>query len=325
MKLSGLSIKVSLVTCILPLLITLIRAEKPTLVIMDFEANGIPQEEAKVFTEHLQVELFNQENYSIIEESNINQKRQEKEFSGDKCATIECLVQVGKLCGAEQVIGGSITKIGDSYSVMTRLVDVNNNQLLKTFVYDHQGDIISLLSEGVAEVAAKISEPKKVVPEPVAAEKPGVPVEDTITSIPSRGRGGIGPALASCMIGPRVGLEMNEGNDKIYLSEWIALGGSMIGGSLSKPFTPLGGPIITATRAYMAYDMGGKTNGLEGTLASYCLGPRVGNELYYRKIRTLEWLQLVHCVCIYPMIAIPLEAYHAKTMTEIEIDEGLRK
>jgi len=325
MKLSGLSIKVSLVTCILFLLMTLIRAEKPTLVIMDFEANGIPQEEAKVFTEHLQVELFNQENYSIIEKSNNNQKLQEKGFSGDKCATIECLVQVGKLCGAEQVVGGSITKVGDSYSVMTRLIDVNNNQLLKTFVYDHQGDIISLLSEGIAEVAIKISEPKEVIPEPVVSEKPSAPVEDKVATIPSRGRGGFGPALASCMIGPRVGLEMNEGNDKIYLSEWIALGGSMVGGSLTGPFASLGGPIITGTRAYMAYDMGGKTNGIEGALASYCLGPRVGNELHYRKIRNKEWLQLVPCVCIYPMIAIPLEAYHGKTMTEIEIDEGLRK
>ncbi len=325
MKLSGLATKVSIVAWILTFLITLIRAEKPTLVIMDFEANGIPQEEAKVFTEHLQVELFNQENYSIIEKSGINQKLQEKGFSGAKCATIECLVQVGILCGAEQVVGGSITKVGDSYSIMTRLVDVNNNQLLKTFVYDHQGDIINLLSEGVAEVAKKISSPKKVIPEPVATEKLSVPVDDTIVTFPSHSRGGIGPALASCMIGPRVGLEMNEGNDTIYLSEWIALGGSFIGGSLTGPFTPLGSAIATGTRAYMAYDMGGKTNGLEGALASYCLGSRVGYELHYRKIRTLEWLQLVPCVCIYPMIAIPLEAYHGKTMTEIEIEEGLRK
>lgn len=127
------------------------------------------------------------------------------------------------------------------------------------------------------------------------------------------------------MIGPRVGLEMNEGNDNIYQSEWIALGGSVVGGSMTGVLQPLGSAIVSGTRAYMAYDMGGKTNGLEGALASYCLGPRVGNELHYRKIRTIEWLQLVPCVCIYPMIAIPLEAYNGKTMTEIEIDEGLRK
>lgn len=325
MKRFGLSYKLILASIVVLFMITLTWAEKPTLVIMDFEANGIPPEEAKVFTEHLKVELFNSESYSIIEKSEINQKLQEEGFSGDKCATVDCLVQAGKFCGAEQAVGGSITKIGDTYSVMVRLVDVNHSQLVKAFAYDHKGDIISLLSDGTSKVAAKISEPKKLNAEPVVAEKVGTVVEDTVIIAPARGKGGIVPALASCMIGPRVGLEMNEGNDTIYQSEWIALGGSVVGSALTGYFAPLGSAISVGTRAYMAYDMGGKSNGLEGALASYCLGPRVGNELHYRKIRTLEWLQLVPCVCIYPMIALPLEAYKGKTMTEIEIEEGLRK
>ena len=131
--------------------------------------------------------------------------------------------------------------------------------------------------------------------------------------------GGFVPCLASCCIGPRVGLEMNEGKE-IQQSEWIMLGGQLIGG------IPVIGQIATTgTRAYMAYDMGAKKNGLEGALASFFLGSRVGNELDYRKIRTMEWLKLIPCVCIYPAIAIPLQAYNGKTMTEIEVEEGLRK
>lgn len=136
-------------------------------------------------------------------------------------------------------------------------------------------------------------------------------------------KGGFVPCLATCMIGPRVGLEMNEGID-INQSEWIMLGGQVVGGGVTGAMTGLGSAIVTGTRAYMAYDMGNK-NGFEGVLASYCLGPRVGNELDYRKIRMKEWLSLVPCVCIYPMITIPLEAYGGKTMTEIEVAEGLRK
>jgi len=136
-------------------------------------------------------------------------------------------------------------------------------------------------------------------------------------------QGGFAPCLATCMIGPRVGLEMNEGID-INQSEWIMLGGQVVGGGMTGAMTGLGSAIVTGTRAYMAYDMGNK-NGFEGVLASYCLGPRVGNELDYRKIRTKEWLRFVPCVCIYPMITIPLEAYEGKTMTDIEVAEGLRK
>lgn len=35
-------------------------------------------------------------------------------------------------------------------------------------------------------------------------------------------KGGIVPCLATCLIGSRVGLEMNEGKD-IYQNAWIAL------------------------------------------------------------------------------------------------------
>ncbi len=131
--------------------------------------------------------------------------------------------------------------------------------------------------------------------------------------------GGFVPCLASCLIGPRVGLEMNEGRD-IETSEWIMLGGTLISAA------PVVGQIAaTGTRAYNAYVMGAKKNGLEGGLASFFLGSRIGNELDTRKIRTKEWLQLVPCVCIYPMITIPLEAFSGKTMTDIEVEEGLRK
>jgi len=44
-----------------------VSAQNQSLVIMDFEATGIPSEEAKVFTEHLQVELFNREIFTILE------------------------------------------------------------------------------------------------------------------------------------------------------------------------------------------------------------------------------------------------------------------
>ena len=132
--------------------------------------------------------------------------------------------------------------------------------------------------------------------------------------------GGVVPCLATCLIGPRVGLEMNEGV-KVNTSEYIALGGLVIGPAVGGNIGTL---ISMGTKGYMAYDMGGK-NGFKGILGSYCLGPRIGNELDYRKIRTKEWLIIVPCACIYPMITIPLEAYKGKTMTEIEVAEGLRK
>ena len=138
-------------------------------------------------------------------------------------------------------------------------------------------------------------------------------------------KGGVAPCLASCLVGPRVGLEMNEGQD-VYQSEWIALGGALVGGAMGGAVgAGLGGAIATGTRAYNAYEMGAKPNGFEGALASFFLGSRVGNELHYRKVRTVEWLTLVPCIQIVPIAIIALEAFNGQTMTEIEVKEGLRK
>ncbi len=296
-------------------------AQNQSMTIVDFEAIGIAPEEAKVFSEHLQVELFNRDQFSILEKPELNKENK-------VCSSIPCLIEAGKIAKADLVIGGKISKVGESYSVTARLVDVKNQNVKKMLVYDHEGDIVSLLSTGVEQVANKLLEPKiaeATIAAPadsgsISLEKDSSQMKEKMVANP----GGIGPCLASCLIGPRVGLEMNEGNTEIHLSEWIALGGSLVGGS-GGTANPLGNLVITASRAYMAYEMGGKGNGLEGALAAYCIGPRVGNEIHYRKIRKKEWLLLIPCIDIYPIISIPLEAYHGKTMTEIEIEEGLRK
>ncbi|MFA4838233.1 MAG: hypothetical protein WC703_01990 [Candidatus Neomarinimicrobiota bacterium] len=114
-------------------------------------------------------------------------------------------------------------------------------------------------------------------------------------------KGGVKPCLATCLVGPRVGLEMNEGK-KIETIEMVAC------------FVPI-------LRAVPGYEKAGVT----GAVISFFLGTRVGAQYKERNVRMMEWLQLVPCVNIYPGIMQPLEAFQGKTMTEVEQKEGLRK
>jgi len=71
----------------------------------------------------------------------------------------------------------------------------------------------------------------------------------------------------------------------------------------------------------MAYKTGGNKNGMNGFAASFRIGPRVGAKLHKREIRDNEWLMFRFVgTCL-----IGAEAYRGKTMTEIEVAEGLRK
>jgi len=118
-----------------------------------------------------------------------------------------------------------------------------------------------------------------------------------ITGLSAGEKGGVVPCLVSCLIGPRVGLEMNEGKN----IEMLEILGFII-------------PIVRAVPGFQAA-------GVQGAVIGCCLGPRVGSEYNQRKVRTMEWLQL----CCVGRIMIPFEAFQGKTMTEIEAKEGLRK
>ncbi|MEK7275060.1 MAG: hypothetical protein AAB296_02820 [Candidatus Desantisbacteria bacterium] len=123
----------------------------------------------------------------------------------------------------------------------------------------------------------------------------------SLASADAAKKGGMTPAFASCCLGPRIGLELNEGTP-IRTEEWV--------NAFLFPIVP-----------FEAFDK----NGMNGCLTSCCICPRAGLELKERNIRTIEWMQLIPCVGVIPRAMIAAEAYQGKTMTEIEKAENLKK
>ena len=80
----------------------------------------------------------------------------EQGFQQSGCSTDECMVEVGKLIGVEKIIGGSISQVGNIYSVSARIVNVETGEIENTGVYDHTGNIGELLTEGMMRVAVKL-------------------------------------------------------------------------------------------------------------------------------------------------------------------------
>lgn len=116
-------------------------------------------------------------------------------------------------------------------------------------------------------------------------------------------KGGTTPCLVGCCLGPRIGLEYNEGKE-IETSEWLEL-------------VFIGFPI----NWFNAYSK----NGFSGCLLEMFLGPRVGREYNKWNPRTMEWLGLIPVVTPITNILMCVEAYEGKTMTEISQREHLSK
>ena len=133
-------------------LTTFLFAQAPIAVI-DFEGKGISQTEASALTDRLRTELYNGEYFVVVERGMMEEILTEQGFQQSGCTTNECIVEVGRLVGVDRIVGGSISKVGNIYSVSSRIVNVETGEIEKTEVYDHIGDIGQLLTNGMRMVA----------------------------------------------------------------------------------------------------------------------------------------------------------------------------
>ena len=68
----------------------------------------------------------------------------------------ECFVEIEKLLGATSIITGSISKVGDYYTINARKINATTGKLENAFGYDSKLGIKSLLVNDMNEVAYQI-------------------------------------------------------------------------------------------------------------------------------------------------------------------------
>ena len=134
-----------------------------TLAILDFEGRNISQGEALTLTDRFRNEIIKTNKYIVVERSAMDEILKEQGFQQTGCTTNECAVEVGQLLGVQQMITGSIGKVGDIFTVSVRIIDIQTGEILKTTDYDIRGDISEMLTRGMREVALKLVTGKDIV------------------------------------------------------------------------------------------------------------------------------------------------------------------
>ena len=124
--------------------------------VLEFEGNNISSGEVRALTDRLRSELVTIGQFTIIERGKMDEVLKEQAFQQTGCVSSECAVEVGKLLGVENIITGSISRVGTIYSVSARAFSVASGEIIKTAVYDHLGDIGGLLTQGMRKVAEEL-------------------------------------------------------------------------------------------------------------------------------------------------------------------------
>ena len=130
--------------------------EKMQIAVVELQARGISQTEAQTFTDRLRSELVKTGLLTIIERSEMEEILKEQGFQLTGCTNDECVVEVGRLLNVRQICAGTVGKVGDIYSLIIRLIDVQSGKIIKSVTEDCQCPIEKVFTISLRNVALKI-------------------------------------------------------------------------------------------------------------------------------------------------------------------------
>ncbi|MCP4581215.1 MAG: SUMF1/EgtB/PvdO family nonheme iron enzyme [candidate division Zixibacteria bacterium] len=132
-----------------------------TIAVLELEAKGVTIIEASALSDRLRAELFKTGKFRVVEREEMDKILTEQGFQmTGACTSTECVVQAGQLLGVKQMVAGSVSKVGNTYSVYSRLVNVETGELVEVATYDSQDKIDNLLISGLSIIAAKLTDSK---------------------------------------------------------------------------------------------------------------------------------------------------------------------
>ena len=149
------------------LFIGLAWGQNTTIAVFDLENNGLKDSEVRILSDRLQSELVKVGDYTVVERKKIEKVFEEQKFQMSGCVE-ECLIEIGMLLGAKEIVIGSVGRFGSTYTISARLVNATSGEMIRSSDFDSEGGIEQLLTEGMKEVALRLitglnQEPKKIM------------------------------------------------------------------------------------------------------------------------------------------------------------------
>ena len=120
---------------------------RETVAILDFEGRGISQLEAQTLTDRFRTALVSAGVLRLVERQMMEEVLQEQGFQQTGCTSDECAVEVGQLLGVQNMIGGAIGKVGETFTIDMRMFSVQTGENIRTKNVSFGGAVDGLITE----------------------------------------------------------------------------------------------------------------------------------------------------------------------------------
>ena len=133
--------------------------QKDNIAVMDLEARGgISETEILSISDRLRGELINTDKYVVIERSQMDYILKEQGFQqSGACSEASCIVEVGQLLAVHKMLGGSIGKVGQVFSINIKIIDVATGKIERQISDDIKCTKEDLLSVHMKNFAKRVA------------------------------------------------------------------------------------------------------------------------------------------------------------------------
>jgi len=132
---------------------------KPTIAVLSLEAKNVTQETADAVADILSTELFNSQRFNVIERQAITRILEEQKLQMTGVTDMSQAIEIGKILNVQKIMIGSVSRLGETYIVNTRLVDVKTGALelaQNAKSTSGEGGLTNAISELVARISQKV-------------------------------------------------------------------------------------------------------------------------------------------------------------------------
>jgi len=114
--------------------------------VLEFDAEGIDNVSSSALASIIRKEVIKASDYKLVDRNAMNEILAEQGLSQSGCVSSECAVEVGKLLGVQQMVGGTLSALGSLYLLDINIIDVSTGEIIKTESVEHIGKIEELIS-----------------------------------------------------------------------------------------------------------------------------------------------------------------------------------
>lgn len=147
------------------LILTSLLGAQTNLAIIPLDAKGVSDIEASVITDRLGLELSKTGLFTVLGQGEMKEILAIQNFPLTGRESEEDVAEAGQLLGVEQMMVGSVIKIGNTFTVVLKLHNAQSGAIVQATSYDHQGTIAQLWDPGMSVlariIAGKLVEPTR--------------------------------------------------------------------------------------------------------------------------------------------------------------------